>query len=183
MEFLRRNTIHKIQTGAWYGIACLKSMETIQKPYFSGPALSAQRGAAIRHEIIQCPLCLFRINKIPGLQHLAFVPHHLIDVDRIVSAVFGAVVINPTDKLLLPWQFPQPGTSHHLLSCNGAYPDLAATNMACNLWPVGFPRVYVALRSRQPAIAIEHAALTTLVAVFHSIAVTPRSATSLAGPY
>ena len=63
--------------------------------------LPTNRGAAISHEIIQSPLRLFRISKVSGIQHLAFVPYHLIDIDRIVLAVVGAVVIDTTDILVL----------------------------------------------------------------------------------
>lgn len=63
--------------------------------------LLTHRGAAIRHEIIQSPLRLFRINKVSGIQHLAIVPYHLIDSDRIVLAIIGAVVIDTTDILVL----------------------------------------------------------------------------------
>ena len=63
--------------------------------------LLTHRGAAISHEIIQSPLCLFRIRKVSGIQHLAIVPYHLIDSDWIVFAVVGAVVIDTTDILVL----------------------------------------------------------------------------------
>ena len=65
--------------------------------------LPAHRGPAISHEIIQSPLRLFRARKITGFQHLAFVPYHLIDIDRIVFAVVGAVVIDTTDIPVLVW--------------------------------------------------------------------------------
>ena len=58
-------------------------------------------GAAISHENIQSPLRLFRISKISGFQHLAIVPYHLIDIDRIVLALVGTVVIDTTDILVL----------------------------------------------------------------------------------
>lgn len=59
------------------------------------------RGAAISHENIQSPLRLFRISKVSGFQHLAIVPNHLIDIDRIVLALVGTVVIDTTDILVL----------------------------------------------------------------------------------
>ena len=42
------------------------------------------------------------MNKIPGFQHLAFVPYHLVDVDRIGFALVRAVEIDTTDILVLP---------------------------------------------------------------------------------
>jgi hypothetical protein len=67
------------------------------------PLLLFYRGAAIGHEIIQGSLRLFQVKKIPRLQHLASVAYHLIDFDRIVPAVIGAVVIDTTDILVLVW--------------------------------------------------------------------------------
>ena len=63
--------------------------------------LLTHRGAAISHENIQSPLRSFRIRKVSGLQHLAIVPYHFIDIDRIVLALVGAVVINTTDIFVL----------------------------------------------------------------------------------
>ncbi len=47
--------------------------------------------AAIDHEIIQDSLRLFQVSEILVFQHLEFVSHHLLDLDRIVSAVVWAV--------------------------------------------------------------------------------------------
>jgi hypothetical protein len=63
--------------------------------------LAAHRRAAICHEIIQRPLRLVRVGKIPDFEHFAFVSYHLIDIDRVVLAVVRTIVIDTTDKLVL----------------------------------------------------------------------------------
>jgi len=106
--------------------------------------LLTHRRATISHQVIQRRLRLLRLSKIFGFQHLASVPYHLIDIDRIVSALLWAVVIDTTDILVLPGQFPKPGASQHLLSGGGAYPDFAATDVACYLWSEGVPPLNLA---------------------------------------
>jgi len=132
-------------------------------------SLFAKRRAAISHEIIQGSLCLFRVDSIPGFQHLAPVSYHLIDSDRVVPAIIGAVVINATDVLFLVGKFPQPGASHHLFPGDGTDPDFSAADITGDLWPVRFPPVYFMIFSRQPPVTIVYAALATLIAIFHYI--------------
>ena len=60
---------------------------------------------AIGHENIQVLLCFLRVRKVAGFQHLAPVPDHLIDIDRIDLAVVGALDINFADIFVLVRKF------------------------------------------------------------------------------
>jgi len=66
-----------------------------------GWVLPGHRWAAISHDCIQPSLRLFRVIKIPCFEHFAFIPDHLIDIDRIVPAVLWTVVIDAADVLVL----------------------------------------------------------------------------------
>ena len=106
--------------------------------------LLTHRRAAISHQIIKRPLRLLRLGNIFGFKHLASVPYHLIDIDRVVPAFVGSVVIDTTDILVLLGQFSKPGASQHLLSGDGAYPDFPLADMAENFRTVIFPPVNLA---------------------------------------
>ena len=67
----------------------------------TGQLRLTHRRPAIGHEIVQSPLRMFWVQQIARFQHLAFVPHHLSDIDRIVPAVIGTVVVDTTDILAL----------------------------------------------------------------------------------
>jgi len=68
--------------------------------------VAAHRRTTIGHENVQSLLRLFRIGKVPGLQHLAFVPQHLIDRDGIMLAVVRTIVIDTANVFVSPGQFP-----------------------------------------------------------------------------
>jgi hypothetical protein len=93
----------------------------------------------------------------------------LIDIDRIVFALVGAIVIDTADVLVLIGKLPKPWAPHHLLSGYGAYPDIPVSDMAEYIGPVVFPPVDLANRSRQVAAAIARATLSTLITVFHGV--------------
>ena len=107
--------------------------------------LATYRRAAVSHKIVQCLLCLCRVGKIPGLQHLAFVSYHLIDVDGVDFAVVRTIKIDAADILVLVRQFSQPGASHYLFSGDRVYPDFSAADIARNVRPVIFPPVNLTL--------------------------------------
>jgi len=95
----------------------------------------------IRHEAIELPLRLFRIIKVPSIEHLAFVPEHFLDSDRVVPEIIRAIMIDTTDVFFLARKFPQPGAAIHLLAGYGAHPDFPIADITKNFWPVCCPRI------------------------------------------
>jgi len=55
---------------------------------------SAGGWSAVDHDFVQFLLRALEIHKVVSLEHFTVVANHLRDVDRIVPAVFGTVVIN-----------------------------------------------------------------------------------------
>ena len=112
-------------------------------------------------------MCFFRIAEVAWLQHLALVPDHLIDIDRIILAVVGTVEIDATDIFVLVRKFAQPGTSGQLFSSVRAYPYLAVADVTSDIRSVRLPPLNLVGSGREPAAAIVRAALPTLITVFH----------------
>jgi len=83
------------------------------------------------------------MTKIPGIQHLAFVPYHLSYIDRIVSAVVGTNVIDAAGIFFLIGKLLQPRTTHQLFSAVGTNPDLSITDKSEYIRPVFFPPIYL----------------------------------------
>lgn len=113
------------------------------------PLFSLRHGwPAIRHEIVQLFLRLLRFDQILNFQHFAFIFYHLIDSDRVVFAVVGAVVIDIAAILILIWQLPQPRTPFQLFASVRGYPNIPATDITIDSWPKNLPIFYFACRCR-----------------------------------
>jgi len=111
-------------------------------------------------------LCFFGISQIAQIEHFTLVSHHLVDTDRVLFAVFGSIVIDATNIFFLVWQFPQPGTSQHLLTRHRAYPNFFIADILENIRAVVLPPIDFT-GSRRETAAVTGATLATLVAVFH----------------
>jgi len=67
----------------------------------AGGGLAAGRGPAVDHHRIQHLLRAPPVYKIASLQHLAVVPDHLGDINRIVATVFRSVIVYVAGKALV----------------------------------------------------------------------------------
>ena len=74
-------------------------------PGVTGECLLTHRRATIRHQLIQFLLCLFGFEEITGLQHLTFIPYHLVNIHGVVPAVIRTIEINSADKFFLVRKF------------------------------------------------------------------------------
>jgi hypothetical protein len=55
---------------------------------------------AIRHKSIQAFLSPLDVDQVASLKHLAVVPKHLLDIDRIVAAIFRSIMVDIAGRSL-----------------------------------------------------------------------------------
>ena len=102
---------------------------------------SAGRGAAVDHDRVEFSLSARRISQVALLEHFTVVANHLGYIDRIVSAVFGANIVNVASKFLAVRRFPQPGATGEIVIGRGVDPDFSILNVARYVRSVCFPPV------------------------------------------
>lgn len=98
-----------------------------------------KRRSTISHDRVEFSLSALQVFEIPALQHLAVVPDHILDPNRIVFAVVGAIGINTAYILRLARQFSQPRASLHFLACDGADPDLSIPDVRGDIGTMDLP--------------------------------------------
>ena len=94
-----------------------------------------------------------------SLEHFAVVANHLSDVDRIVPAVFWALVIDVAGEFLAIRRHLQPGATSKILAGCGIDPYFSALDVASNIGSVSLPPVNLFRRRSQATVA---GLLTTL---------------------
>lgn len=147
--------------------SCFTGNRLVKDPFNALKAVLSLLRSTINHQLIQLGLRHLRAFQIDCLDHLAAISDHVTHQHRVLPAIIWPVLINAAAILILIRQRLEPRTSRKGFTGFRVHPNSSCLHKPRDLGPIVLPPADLRLGCRQPAIAINLAALAALVAVFH----------------